>query len=187
MLWSHQFTAQDAFNRACTPSISTNCPKSNGPDLDFGSSAILRTLPSGKCVLIGGQKSGVVNALDPDHKGASIWDQRLGHGGIVGGIQWGPAADNDTAYAALSDLGLKFKQDPDAGTVVEFDNKEGGGIFALDLATGRRRWARPPPGGGGRPKWHPAPAAPVPAVTGVVFSGSVDGATRAYSTQEGQG
>lgn len=186
MLWSHQFTAKDAFNLACTPTRSTNCPESNGPDLDFGSSAILRTLPSGKHVLVAGQKSGVVHGLDPDRKGASIWNQRIGHGGIVGGIQWGPAADNDVAYTALSDLGVKFKQDPDAGTVVEFDNKEGGGIFALDLATGQRRWATPPPGCGGRPNCSPAQSAAVTGIPGVVFSGSVDGHMRAYSTQEGK-
>jgi len=186
MIWSRQFTAKDSFTLACTTGDPTNCPKSNGPDLDFGSSAILRTLPNGKRVLVAGQKSGVVHALDPDHKGASLWNQRIGHGGIVGGIQWGPAADNDNEYAALSDLGLKFKQDPDVGTVAELDPSQGGGIFALDLATGEKRWAKPPVTCGGRPNCSPAQSAAVTGIPGVVFSGSEDGHMRAYSTQEGK-
>jgi polyvinyl alcohol dehydrogenase (cytochrome) len=186
LLWSRQFTGKDAFNIACLVGASTNCPEANGPDLDFGSSAILRSLPNGKRVLLAGQKSGVVHAIDPDRKGAIVWQQRVGRGSALGGIQWGPAADSDNIYVALSDIGFKLKQDPATGTSVELNGRQGGGIFAYDPATGARRWATPPPGCGGRPDCSPAQSAAVTGVPGVVFSGSVDGYMRAYSTQEGK-
>jgi polyvinyl alcohol dehydrogenase (cytochrome) len=144
LLWSHQFTGKDAFNIACIVGASTNCPKANGPDLDFGSSAILRSLPNGKRVLLAGQKSGVLHAVDPDQKGETLWQQRVGRGSALGGIQWGPAADNDNSYVALSDIGFKLKQDPATGISVELNGHQGGGVFAYDLATGTRRWATTP-------------------------------------------
>ncbi|HKA55104.1 MAG TPA: PQQ-binding-like beta-propeller repeat protein, partial [Candidatus Binatia bacterium] len=186
MLWSRQFTARDAWNIGCDAGGAANCPKAKGPDLDFGSSAILRTLPNGKRVLLAGQKSGMVHAIDPDQKGTVLWQQRVGHGGILGGIQWGPAADGDRLYVALSDIGVKIRQDAEAGTVSELDGREGGGIFAYDLATGEQRWATPAPGCSGRPKCSPAQSAAITVIPGVVFSGSVDGHLRAYSTQDGR-
>jgi polyvinyl alcohol dehydrogenase (cytochrome) len=187
LLWSRQFTRKDAFNVACMVGASIDCPEANGPDLDFGSSAILRTLQGGKRILVAGQKSGVVHAIDPDHKGAIVWEQRVGRGSVLGGIQWGPAADNDNVYVALSDIGIKLRQKPGASTTVELNGRQGGGIFAYDLATGQRRWATPPPGCGARPDCSPAQSAAVTAVPGAVFSGSVDGHMRAYSVQEGRG
>ncbi|MBI3303854.1 MAG: PQQ-binding-like beta-propeller repeat protein [Deltaproteobacteria bacterium] len=186
MLWSRQFTAGDAWNIACDAGDAANCPKAKGPDLDFGSSAILRATASGKRILLAGQKSGVVHAVDPDNNGAILWQQRVGHGGILGGIQWGPAADDDKIYVALSDIGVKIKEDPEAGTVSELDGREGGGLIAYNLATGDKVWATPPPGCGGRPKCSPAQSAAITVIPGVVFSGSVDGHLRAYSTQDGK-
>jgi len=186
MLWSRQFTGKDAFNVACMVGASANCPEANGPDLDFGSSAILRTLPNGKRILLAGQKSGIVHAIDPDRKGAIVWEQRVGRGSALGGIQWGPAADEDNIYVALSDIGIKLKQSPGAAMTVELNGKQGGGIFAYDLATGERHWAAAPPGCGGRPNCSPAQSAAVSVIPGAVFSGSVDGHMRAYSTQEGR-
>ena len=39
--WSRQITSGDAYNVACGPPARQNCPKANGPDFDFGSSAVL--------------------------------------------------------------------------------------------------------------------------------------------------
>lgn len=186
MLWSRQFTRKDAFNVACMVGASADCPEENGPDLDFGSSAILRSLPNGKRILVAGQKSGLVHAVDPDQKGTVVWEQRVGRGSALGGIQWGPAADHDNVYVALSDIGMKLKQSPGAATTVELNGREGGGIFAYDVATGQRRWATLPAGCGDRPNCSPAQSAAVSVIPGAVFSGSVDGHVRAYSTQEGR-
>jgi len=186
LLWSRQFTRRDAFTVACLVGASANCPEANGPDLDFGSSAILRKLANGKRILVAGQKSGMVHAIDPDRKGAIVWEQRVGRGSALGGIQWGPAADDNNVYAALSDIGMKLKQAPGAVATVELNGRQGGGIFAYDLATGERRWATAPPGCGARPNCSPAQSAAVSVVPGAVFSGSVDGHMRAYSTEEGK-
>ena len=68
-LWSQQFTPNDAWNIGCETADDSNCPEARGPDLDFGSSSILVKLPSGKRVLLAGQKSGVLHAVDPDRDG----------------------------------------------------------------------------------------------------------------------
>jgi len=186
LLWSRQFTANDAFTIGCAIGDKLSCPEANGPDLDFGSSAILRALPNGKRVLLAGQKSGVIHAVDPDKKGKLLWERRLGRGGVLGGIQWGPAADDDTVYVAISDIETKIHQDPDIGMTTALDNQKGGGLYALDIATGKQRWMKPPAGCGGRDHCSPAQSAAVTAMPGMVFSGSVDGHLRAYSTQEGK-
>jgi polyvinyl alcohol dehydrogenase (cytochrome) len=76
LAWVRQVTPGDAFNVACVSSPpGSNCPKAKGPDLDFGSSAILVRLPRGKRALIAGQKSGVVHAMDPDE--VVLWQTRV--------------------------------------------------------------------------------------------------------------
>src|SRR5256884_2436142 len=96
--WSQQMTKGDAYNVNCgaPAEMRANCPEANGPDFDFGSSAILVELGKGRRALIAGQKSGVVYALDPDQQGAVLWQRRVGRGGPAGGVQWGSAAAKRT-------------------------------------------------------------------------------------------
>ena len=183
-IWTRQFTVGDAFNLACESGDDTNCPEARGPDLDFGSSAILRALPDGKRVLLAGQKSGVVHAVDPDQDGKILWQQRAGAGGILGGIQWGPAADAENIYVALSDVAVNLVRD-ERGTRTSIDNSKGGGIAAYRIADGEKLWFTPPPGCNGKENCSPAQSAAISVLPGVVFSGSVDGHFRAYSTQGG--
>ena len=184
-LWSQQFTPNDAWNIGCETDDDSNCPEARGPDLDFGSSAILVKLPSGRRVLLAGQKSGVLHAVDPDRDGEILWQQRLGKGGLIGGIQWGPAADAQTIYVALSDIGIETHKDKDLGWTTTLDGNVGGGMFAYDVETGERKWYTPPPGCNGRAQCSPAQSAAISVIPGVVFSGSVDGHLRAYSTADG--
>src|SRR5438067_10872078 len=81
LVWSRQTTTGDAYNLACVRSERANCPQADGPDYDFGSSAVLTDLPGGKRALIGAQKSGMVTAVDPDHSGEIIWQKKVGRGG----------------------------------------------------------------------------------------------------------
>ncbi len=124
-------------------------------------------------MLIVGQKSGVVHALDPDAEGKILWQTRIGAGGALGGIQWGMAADDERVYAALSDVHLGAKA---------------GGLFALNLDSGEKVWhAVPPaPGCAGSRGCTPAQMAAVTAIAGVVFSGSMDGVLRAYDAATGR-
>jgi len=181
--WVKQMTPSDAYTSACRLADTTNCAASNGPDYDFAASPILTTLPNGRRLLLAGQKSAVVHALDPDKNGEIVWQVRVGRGGTAGGVQWGSAVDRDTIYVALSDV----KRVPlTYSNMTDADPKEGGGMFALRLADGARAWYTPPAPCGSRPRCSPAQSAAVSAVSGVAFSGSVDGHMRAYSTADGK-
>ncbi len=182
IVWSRQITEGDVFNGNCLQPNPSTCPPNVGPDADFGASPILRTLPNGKSLLIAGQKSGVVHALDPDKKGATVWETRVGKGGVLGGVQWGPGADRETAFVALSDIALI----PAPEGVIP-DPKAGGGLFAIQLVTGEKLWsALPPPEGCKTPHCSPAQSAAVAVIPGVVFSGSMDGHLRAYDAKNGK-
>ena len=104
IVWTRQLSETDTFNMSCVVTDKSNCPDPRGPDHDLGSSPNLVTLRSGKTILTVGQKSGIVWALDPDREGAVIWKAGIGRGGELGGIQWGPASDNENVYAAVSDI-----------------------------------------------------------------------------------
>jgi polyvinyl alcohol dehydrogenase (cytochrome) len=182
ILWHQQMTANDAYTAACRLPDKTNCAESNGPDWDFGASPILTTTSTGKRLLLAGQKSGIVHALDPDNDGAIVWQTRVGKGGTMGGVQWGSATDGTNIYVANSDIGrimLTYSNTTDA------DPKQGGGMFALRLSDGERVWYQPP-AVCARPRCSPAQSAAVSAIPGVAFSGSVDGHMRAYSTADGK-
>ena len=181
ILWTRQVTAGDAFNLACPSPDKTNCPGANGPDFDFGSSPILIDLPHGKRMLIAGQKSAIVYALDPDRAGEILWQTRVGRGGTLGGIQWGPAADSENVYAAVSDISRRVGP---AG--LELNPEVGGGISAVRLTNGELLWRAAPPGCGDRRPCSPAQSAAVTVIPGVVFSGSSDGHVRAYATGSGK-
>jgi len=185
ILWSRQLTELDVFNMACIGPQKASCPSEAGPDVDIGSSPILVKLANGKRVLLVSQKSGVMHALDPDKKGEILWQTRIGKGSALGGIQWGSASDGKNVYAALSDIG--FVNDgftPGQKRVV--DPKAGGGLFALKVETGEKVWAAPPPDCGDRLNCSPAQSAAVTVIPAVVFSGSVDGHLRGYSTRDGK-
>lgn len=183
ILWTHQFTANDAYTSSCRMPDKTNCPDVNGPDVDFAASAILVSLGNGKRALVAGQKSGEVHAVDPDNGGAKLWTTRIGKGGTIGGVQWGSAADPNNIYVALSDAGrisLTYTASSD------IDPKQGGGMFALRLTDGKIVWTVPPVSCGDRPRCSPAQSAAVSAIPGVSFSGSMDGHLRAYASKDGK-
>ena len=103
-----------------------------------------------------------------------LWHARVGQGGVLGGIQWGISTDGKLAFAAVSDLAFGPQR-----------SKQGGGIYALRLDNGERVWQTPAPPCSPQP-CSPAQSAAVTAIPGAVFSGSIDGHLRAYSTTDGQ-
>jgi polyvinyl alcohol dehydrogenase (cytochrome) len=175
MKWSKQMTPGDGWNFGCINPAKGSCPEGVGPDVDIGSSPILRSVGNGHDVLLVGQKSGIVHALDPDKEGEIVWQVRIGKGGALGGIMWGSAADDKNMYVPLSDW--PTSKDPGAP----------GGLFALSIATGEKVWIAPPvtPACAGKSGCSPAQMAPATLIPGAVFSGSMDGHLRAYSTADG--
>lgn len=173
ILWTRQLTADDRFNVACLGDDKSSCPRNPGGDFDIGAATILRNLGNGKRLLIVGQKSGVVYGLDPDDKGKTVWSTRIGKGGVLGGIEFGAAADATNVYAPVSD----WSSDP----------RTGGGLFALELATGRKIWSAPAavPSCADSPGCSASQQAPATSIPGVVFAGSLDGYIRAYDSSDG--
>jgi polyvinyl alcohol dehydrogenase (cytochrome) len=188
-LWSKQLTQNDAYNNACAIPIPGNCPETHGADSDFGQPPILVSLESGKRLLVIAQKSGLVHAINPDEKGRIVWQTRVGEGGVLGGSQWGSASDGQNVYVAISDVKLSGVADPKSpqGFRLILDPAKGGGLHALDVKSGAIVWsAKPAPCPADKTDCSPAQSAAVTAIPGVVFSGSVDGHLRAYSTATGK-
>jgi polyvinyl alcohol dehydrogenase (cytochrome) len=170
VLWSKQLYPGDIYG--CRTG-EANCPSRQGPDFDFGASAALTRLPDGRDVLVVGQKSGMGFAIDPAKQGEVLWEYRAGRGGALGGIEWGIATDDKNAYFPVADANAP----------------ESGGLHAVDLKTGQRVWYTPAPQPykcGPRARGcNGAQSAAITVTPGIVFSGSFDGAMRAYSTTDG--
>jgi polyvinyl alcohol dehydrogenase (cytochrome) len=152
------------------PAHNPNCPSEVGPDFDFSASPALVTQSNGRDLLVVTQKSGVGFALDPGKRGKLVWQYRWGRGSPVGGV-WGLATDGERAYFAVAD---QLSPAP-------------GGLHGVNLATGERAWYTPPqaPVCAKGPGCSAAQSAAVTAIPGVVFSGSADGAVRAYDSNTG--
>jgi polyvinyl alcohol dehydrogenase (cytochrome) len=187
--WSQQATQGDVFNSSCTRVA--KCPFKNGPDVDFGSSVMLVRTDGGRDILVAGQKSGVVHAFDPDDKGRILWQTRIARGGANGGVQWGMASDRTHVYAAAAGSARMRGADNLGGLApvgnAQFDPAQGGGLTALNVVDGKVAWfaaaaACNPP----RPGCSPAQSGAVTAIPGAVFSGSMDGHLRAFSTDDGK-
>lgn len=190
ILWSKQLTTGDIFNNGCAIPVPGNCPSTHGADSDFGQPPILVSLGHSKPALVIAQKSGMVHAIDPDNQGQVLWQTNVGAGGPLGGSQWGSASDGRNVYVAISDIALGGRPDPTSprGFRLLLDASKGGGLYALKLADGKLAWTAPPsacsdPGKG---DCSPAQSAAISAISGAVFSGSVDGHLRAYATASGK-
>jgi polyvinyl alcohol dehydrogenase (cytochrome) len=180
VMWTKQLTENDAFvvgNCSNTSKTrSETCPPDQGPDFDFGSSPILRTLPDGRDIIVVGQKSGIGWALDPEKKGAVMWQDRIGKGSALGGIEWGSATDGKLVYFANADA--------------SWGPEQAGGLAAVMIGNGERVWFTRPPAipckGDRDPNCIQAQPAAVTVIPGVVFSASSNGIMRAYSSADGK-
>jgi polyvinyl alcohol dehydrogenase (cytochrome) len=129
--WVFQALPDDVWNSSCL-SGGPNCPENEGPDFDFGASVILTTRSDGKEILLAGQKSSEVFALDPDRDGAVLWRNRLSQGSSNGGVHWGMSVSAGQLYVPLAD--------PER-------NEDGyvprPGLYALDIDSGKVKWSAP--------------------------------------------
>ncbi len=171
--WNFQGTSHDTWNGGCPGN--PNCPDKEGPDLDFGMAPLLVKKEDGQDILVVGQKSGVVHALEPA-TGKVIWQKRVGKGGLLGGIHWGMATDGKRVYVANADNVYAInKQDSTL--------KPSPGIYALNLTNGEIVWKNPTPPAKGR-STEANSAAPLVS-SDLVFAGALDGFIRAYHVENG--
>jgi polyvinyl alcohol dehydrogenase (cytochrome) len=151
------------------PVKSEACPSQMGPDMDIGNSPILKTLPNGKRVLIGGTKGGDVFGVDPDNNGSLLFRVNVGgapvgaNRGGRGSIVWGGAVDDQHVYYGAG----------------------GAGVVALNPGNGEQAWVftAPPATTGGRGSALGAAPTVIP---GVLFEGAADGKLYAISTADGK-
>ena len=190
--WSTQLLANDQNCRVdgtTDAERAINCPGHirNRND-DVSGSPVLYTLPNGRQILIAGQESGRITALDPDDSGAVLWVAQAGDGVWPQGSGMGAAADGELYYRPLAVCS--------AGAAENFvgilcDTDETGAMVALRPATGERVWstthAKPTNCSDPEATWCSSGlfgAATV--IPGVVFAGARDGTLRAYSTGDGE-
>jgi polyvinyl alcohol dehydrogenase (cytochrome) len=174
IVWSSQTTANDV------------SPSERGPDVDFGAAPILAMTPEGRDLVLGGQKSAMVYAFDPDKKGEIVWQTRVGRGGAQGGVQWGLSFDGRNVYAAVSDGAGKRLTNENGTSSRILDPAAGGGLTALKVSDGSKVWFAPPVNCGTRPGCSPAQSAALTSLPGIVFSGTLGGLLRAHSTEDGK-
>jgi polyvinyl alcohol dehydrogenase (cytochrome) len=170
--WVNQTTPNDNWTLGCQQENpdNPNCPAKMGPDFDFSASPSLVSV-DGRELLVLPQKSGMSYALDPDNEGAIAWQRRIGQGSGLGG-QWGGAVDGENAYFGVGDI---LTPNP-------------GGMRAVNLKTGEVVWSvgpQPRLCATDKQTCRASQGAAVTAIPGAVFSGSLDGGMRAYSTKDG--
>ena len=188
ILWTYQATQDDAFNMACGSRKGPSCPKEEGPDFDFGAAPMLVVRSHGPDLLIAGQKSGAVHALEAA-TGKLIWRRRIGQGSPLGGVHWGLALAADRVIVPIADPPFPrpgYSPQP--------------GVYALSLTTGEPLWeyrAQQTCTADIRQWFQRAEAWPdcsplvgfsaAPTTTqDLVFAGSLDGVAHAFSLEDGQ-
>ena len=174
--WTFQATANDVWNTACDTDQPASCPPENGPDFDFGAATILAAGHNGRELVLAGQKSGLVHALDPD-SGKLVWQTRVGRGGIQGGVHFGMAAAGGQLFVPITDM----------ADGRDYDNPARPGLHALDISTGELQWYTPTPDVcAGRSACHPGFSQAISAAGGLVYAGGMDGVLRVYKAHDGE-
>lgn len=132
--WVFQATKADIWNYACGRR-GANCDwpgEYQSPDHDFGATSMLIKRTDGSELVIAGQKSGVLWALNPD-TGALQWSNKIGRGSAGGGMRWGLAFDGERIFAPQNDP---------AGPA---ENANWGpGLHAVNAMTGEIDWSYKP-------------------------------------------
>jgi polyvinyl alcohol dehydrogenase (cytochrome) len=188
--WVFQALANDVWNMSC-PIGSPTGGREPGPncffanegsvlrDHDFGGGPIIWR-GKGRTLILGGQKSGDVWALDAA-AGKKVWRHQFGKGTALGGVHWGIATDGTRLFAPIADPG-----------VAPEDNAAG--LYAIDIASGKVAWSwkATPDCDDGRKARVPSCearfgiSAPPLVVDGAVIAGGLDGRLYVFDAKTGK-
>jgi polyvinyl alcohol dehydrogenase (cytochrome) len=184
--WHFQSTPDDVFLTGCMiRHDGLNCPHEGRLlDHDFGASMVLAKRPDGHDVVLAGQKSGMLYALDPDAQGQVLWKHSFGAGSVIGGIHWGLAFDGARVFVPMNTFPGADGKDPG----------EEAGLHAVAVDSGQVLWSYYPQADcSGDRKTRVRTCASVigmtgaPAViAGAVVEGSADGFLRAFDANTGE-
>jgi polyvinyl alcohol dehydrogenase (cytochrome) len=184
--WRFQATPDDIFLTGCmVKHDALNCPhEGRGLDHDFGASIVLAKRADGHDVVLAGQKSGTLYALDPDAQGKVLWKHSFGAGSVIGGIHWGLAFDGARVFAPMNTFPGRDGTDPG----------ERAGLHAVAVDSGTVLWSYyPQPDCSGERKTRVRTCATVTGMTGApaviagaVVEGSADGFLRAFDANTGE-
>lgn len=187
--WVFQALANDVWNMSC-PTGSPTGGRAPGPncffaaegsvlrDHDFGGGPVIWR-GKGRTLILGGQKSGDVWALDT--AGKQVWHHQFGKGTALGGVHWGIAADATRVYAPIADPNVP-------------DKDNAAGLYAIDAASGKIAWSwkATPDCTGERKTRVPScagkfgPSAPPLVVDGAVVLGGLDGRLYVFEATTGK-
>ncbi|CAM6080130.1 unnamed protein product [Sphagnum tenellum] len=176
--WSHHLGGYDTYVTVCptNPSVakSPNCPKIPGPDYDFGEAPMMLTITKitkhskdaapeeWQDIVVAGQKSGIVWALDRDD-GRLVWANVAGPGGDIGGVSYGSATDSHRVYVSIVNNRVENF------TLVPSKNvTQMGGWVGIDASNGTTLWTTATPG-----TISNLPTGPVSVANGVLFTTSL--------------
>jgi polyvinyl alcohol dehydrogenase (cytochrome) len=174
--WNFQGLENDIYNMACNGphGAGPNCPdprESVIKDYDFGASMVLGSGPGGRELVIGGQKSGDVWALDAA-TGKLVWHDRFGEGSALGGVHWGMASDGTRLFVPIAHMPP--------------------GLNAIDIVTGKVAWhwaadtdcaGQPATSGCG---WLSGLSAAPLAIDNAVVAAALDGKVRIFDALTGR-
>lgn len=179
-IWVFQALANDMWNFSCS-ARGPNCiilDNTNSVDFDFGGPAVL-VEAGGRELLVAGQKSGDLWALDPA-SGALVWNQRVGEGTALGGNHWGIALNSERAFMTINDPG-------------NMGGNSRPGIYSYFIGTGEPSWSyEVQPDCGNRSdrlrsceSLYGFSATPL-SVDGAVITGGLDGRLFVFNSDSGE-
>lgn len=170
--WALKTEPFDAWNEACLPPATANCPSPTGPDYDFGEGPALfkAQFGGGKPYnLVGaGAQSGQYWTLNAD-TGSVVWTTITGPGSWQGGLTGGSAVDGQRIYAGNAN-GDRVPSILLGGQTVDY-----GFWNALDATTGEILWQTADPVAGSLNQGA------VTAANGVAYACSLDASGHMYA------
>ena len=189
--WVFQALANDIWHMACPVGTTGTSGRKAGPncffandgsvllDHDFGGGPVIWK-GKGKSLILGGQKSGDVWAVDAA-TGKQVWHHQFGKGTPLGGVHWGVATDGTRVFAPISDPGVPAPLNA-------------AGLYAIDIASGKVAWSwkATPDCAGEREKRlmgcsvRFGISAPPLVVDGAVIAGSLDGRVYVFDAASGK-